>query len=93
MTRYDASANPMFASFGNEPDLTAYSCLPPLTDLATSNKPSDYGAKKSARMDFRGYDRADPDELNDILWHSIKGVGSAMPAPVRSSFVGSGATD
>ena len=93
MTRYDASANPMFASFGNEPDLTAYSCLPPLTDLAAINKPSDYGAKKSARMDFRGYDRADPDELNDILWHSIKGVGSAMPAPVRSSFVGSGATD
>jgi hypothetical protein len=40
-------------------------------------------------MDFRGYDRADPDELNDILWHSIKGAGVPMPAPVRSSFVGS----
>ena len=86
MTRYDASANPMFASFGAVPDFTPYMCLPPQTDLAAVNKPSDYGAKKSAKMDFRGYDRADPNELNEILWHSIKGVAAPMPAPVRSSF-------
>ncbi len=90
LTRYDASANPMFKSFGNEADLTPYNCLPPQTDLAAINKPTDYGAKKSARMDFRGYDRNDPDELNDILWHSIKGAASPMPAPMRSSFVGDG---
>jgi DNA-binding beta-propeller fold protein YncE len=90
LTRYDASANPMFASFSTESDLTPYTCLPPRTDLAAINGPRDFGAKKSAKMDFRGYDRADPDVLNDILWHSIKGAGVPMPAPVRSSFVGNG---
>lgn len=84
MTRYDASATPMFAAFGTKPDLQPYTCLPPGTDLAAVNKRTDYGARVSAAMDFRGYDRADPRALNEILWHSIKGKDSPMPAPVTS---------
>jgi hypothetical protein len=31
-------------------------------------------------LDFRGEDRADADELNDILWLAIKGVHAPPPA-------------
>jgi len=35
------------------------------------------------KLDFSGYDRADPDELNQILWNALR-PGEPMPAPVRS---------
>jgi hypothetical protein len=34
-------------------------------------------------MDWSDYDRINADELNQILWHSIKGLDTPMPAPVR----------
>jgi len=34
-------------------------------------------------MGFSDYDRIDEDALNRVLWHSIKGVGTPYPAPVR----------
>jgi hypothetical protein len=49
----------------------------------TRNPAQGYGASTSARMDFSEYDRIDEDALNRILWHSIKGVDVAYPAPVR----------
>ena len=38
-------------------------------------------------MDFSDADRTDEVLLNEILWRSIKGAGSAMPPPRRSVFV------
>jgi hypothetical protein len=41
----------------------------------------------SLKLDFSDYDRADPDELNRILWAALR-PGEPMPAPVRSVRVG-----
>ena len=41
------------------------------------------GAIASMKLDFSDYDRADPDELNRILWDVLR-PGEPMPAPVRS---------
>jgi hypothetical protein len=38
-------------------------------------------AERSNKLDFRGSDRADPRELNDILWLAVKGT---TPPPRRS---------
>ncbi len=38
----------------------------------------------SAKLDFSAPDRAAPDALNAILWHTLK-PGVPMPAPVRSA--------
>ena len=35
------------------------------------------------RLDFSDYDRVDDFELNEILWHAIKGERAPMPEPVR----------
>jgi hypothetical protein len=37
-------------------------------------------AERSSRLDFSEEDRADADELNDILWLAIKGVHAPPPA-------------
>jgi DNA-binding beta-propeller fold protein YncE len=79
LTQYDAGATPMFESFTAAPNLTPYIAEAPHTDLAARNTPHAYGARESARMDFSAYDRADPDELNRILWHSIRGRDVPMP--------------
>src|SRR5262249_46745274 len=83
LTQYDAAATPMFESFTNTPTLTPYQALPARIDVMTRNTENSYGAHQSAMMDWSDYDRINEDELNQILWHSIKGLESPMPAPVR----------
>jgi YVTN family beta-propeller protein len=83
MTQHDAAAPPMVNSFMEKPDLSGFTALAARVDLMTRNPPQGYGATESARMDFREYDRVDEDALNRILWHSIKGVDAAYPAPTR----------
>lgn len=83
MTQHDAAAPPMVNSFMATPDLSGFTALPARIDLMTRNPAQGYGATASARMDFSEYDRIDEDALNRILWHSIKGVNVAYPAPMR----------
>src|SRR5262245_60212701 len=83
MTQHDAAALPMVASFMTKPDLSTFTALPAQVDLMAKNPPQGYGAAASARMDFRDYDRIDEDQLNRILWHSIKGADAPYPAPMR----------
>ena len=85
LTQYDEAAKPMFHSFTAKADLTPYTLAAPRIDLNVKNTALAYGAKESLAMDFSGYDKADADTLNRILWHSIKGANVPMPAPVTSA--------
>jgi hypothetical protein len=38
-------------------------------------------------MDFSVEDAADDLLLNEIVWRSVRGAGSPMPAPRRAAFV------
>jgi YVTN family beta-propeller protein len=86
MTQFDAAATPMFASFTTEPKFDAVDVAPARTDLTARNPAVGAGAVASLKLDFSDYDRADPDELNRILWQAIK-PESPMPAPVRGARV------
>jgi hypothetical protein len=83
MSQYDASAMPMYKSFGLKPDLTPFSAHPAEVDLNVKNTASSYGSRASRRMDFSDVDRAPAQKLNDILWKSVKGADSPTPPPVR----------
>jgi YVTN family beta-propeller protein len=87
MTQYDGGATPMFASFEQASTIGAYELKMPAIDLNGMNTPKSPGAKQSARMDFREYDRAPEDELNRILWAAAKGPGVPYPAPIHRAFV------
>ena len=83
MSQFDAAATPLYAAMGATPDLTPYTTLPPLVDLNAKNTVTAYGASASARMDFSDEDRAPMHLLNEIIWKSVRGAASPMPAPTH----------
>jgi YVTN family beta-propeller protein len=83
MSQYDAAAMPMYASFGTEAQVTAFDVIQPKVDVNVKNEKGDYGSDESRKMDFSDVDRAPMHALNEIIWKSIKGANSPMPAPVH----------
>jgi len=84
MTHFDAAARPMANAFQATPDLRLYTAEKPRRSLEERNPAASPTAARSAALDFSEADRIDDDELNDILWHALR--GTAPPAPVRSVF-------
>jgi YVTN family beta-propeller protein len=86
MTQFDSAATPMYAAFTADAAFDPIDAVPARTDLTARNPATGAGAVASMRLDFSDYDRADPDELNRILWGALK-PGQPMPAPVRGGRV------
>lgn len=82
MTQFDSTATPLFASLSAQPDYRPYDAVAEMADLQAKNGNTTALNVRSDRLDFSGYDRANPDELNAILWESIH-PGVPEPAPVR----------
>lgn len=85
MSRYDAAAPPL-AVFGSQPvNAAVYAAiLPARAMIAEVNAKTAYRAADSARLLDPRREESEPDEqLNDILWHAVK--GRAIPAPPRRS--------
>src|SRR6476660_8915742 len=59
LSQFDAAANPMFESFTDKADLTAYKHTPARINLNAINEKTAYGAERSLKMDFSEYDRID----------------------------------
>lgn len=55
--------------------------------LDTLNKVSAWGAEESLKMNLAVEDAADDLLLNEIVWRSVRGEKSSMPAPRRAAFV------
>jgi len=87
MSQFDAAALPMFASFQKEPDGKPFTVRPAQVDLDARNSKVAWGAEESSKMDFAKEDAADDLLLNEIVWRSVRGPDSPMPAPVRAAFV------
>jgi YVTN family beta-propeller protein len=83
LSQYDAAARPMFDSFTDKADATAYKHTPAEIDLEAKNGRTAYGADRSAKMDFSEYDKIDDFELNEILWHAVMGKDAPQPPAVR----------
>jgi DNA-binding beta-propeller fold protein YncE len=87
MSQYDAAATPLWPAFDSSTNMGQYRRTMPAVSLDEQNLATAFGATTSARMDFSGADRTDEILLNEIIWRSINGAGSAMPPPRRSVFV------
>ena len=77
----------MHASFQTKRDLRPYQHVVPDTDLKAMNMASAWGAKLSEEFDLTKEDAADDLLFNEVIWRSVKGATSSMPAPVRAAFV------
>ncbi len=87
MTQYDLSATPILAPVTDDADFDPYNCIVPLIDIHQKNIAGAYGALESEQMNLTIEDATPEIEFNEIIWKSVKGRESQMPAPVRSAFV------
>jgi hypothetical protein len=87
MTQFDAAATPMFNAFQAKPDLRPYDLVPAEVDLTARNTVKSWGSAASGKMDFTKEDATPEQALNEIIWHSVRGAASPMPAPVHAAFV------
>jgi DNA-binding beta-propeller fold protein YncE len=87
MSQFDAAARPMYHSFQARADLGAYEHVTPAVDLQEKNKATAWGSKLSEKFNLAREDAADDLLLNEVVWRSVKGADSPMPAPVRAAFV------
>lgn len=85
MSQFDAAATPMFNSFQTTPDLRPYRARPANVDLEERNPAHAWGGH--LEMNFAREDAADDLLLNEVIWRSVRGPDSPMPAPVRAAFV------
>jgi len=83
MNQYDAIAPPLRV-FGDRPENAEpyRALLPPRAIIAETNARTAYRAADSARFNFRDADAVPDAQLNDILWHALKGPG-LPPPPIR----------
>jgi hypothetical protein len=87
MSQYDAAARPLFAAFAAQPVATAFEARPARVPLDETNDWRAPGAQASLRMNFVDVDAAPEQELNEILWQSVRGAGAKMPPPRRTGFI------
>ncbi|HET6250347.1 MAG TPA: bifunctional YncE family protein/alkaline phosphatase family protein, partial [Tepidisphaeraceae bacterium] len=90
MNQFDASSPPILdwdkAPTNSEPytavlpDEKIVAEAAPMPGRAAADPKVDELVKQSAAMDFTHADRAPAEELNRIIWASVKGTQSAMPA-------------
>jgi DNA-binding beta-propeller fold protein YncE len=83
MTHFDAGARVMSAAFSSKPDARPYTAEKPRVPLDERN-PSQTARSDSPQFDLSEADRIDDDEMNEVLWRSLR--AGEPPAPVRSLF-------
>ena len=87
LTQFDAASTPMYASFAAASDTAGYTSRPARIDIFERNPDKSIGQMRSDELDFSIEDAIPDVELNEIIWKSVRGEHSDMPAPVRSAFV------
>jgi hypothetical protein len=87
MSQYDAAALPLFDCFTATPTLTPYRAIGAQVDLEARNVAWNKSAERSELFNFTREDAAPDLDLNEVVWKSVKGEDSIMPAPRRSGFV------
>ncbi|MBA4852203.1 beta-propeller fold lactonase family protein [Emticicia sp. BO119] len=87
MSQYDAAATPMWRCFSKTPDYKPFTALKNTINLDERNVAVNRNSIKSAEFDLSKPDLINDLEFSQIVWQSIKGLNSQMPAPKRSAFL------
>ncbi len=86
MSQFDAAARPMHQSFSAKPDLKPFEHELARVNVMQVNRADAWGADISLKMNLEREDAADDIKFNEVIWRSVKGAKSPMPAPVRAAF-------
>jgi len=80
LSQFDTNAVPMWRLFSATLDTAPYSTLTPGASMSDTNTEDSFGASESAAMDFSQEDKAPSDELNRVIWGSVKGADAPYPS-------------
>jgi YVTN family beta-propeller protein len=87
MSQYDAAATPMWECFTASQDLSPFVSLAASYDIHEMNTDENEISRLSDSFNLEVMDAA-PDHLfSQVIWKTVKGLESEMPAPVRSAFI------
>ncbi len=87
MSQYDAAATPMWRCFDKKANTKPFVALKNIIDLDEKNVAINRNSIKSGLFDLSKPDLINDLEFSQIVWQSVKGLNSQMPAPKRSAFL------
>ena len=87
MSQYDAAAPSLWKCFTAAPDTSAYTAQPNRIDLNELNTERNKLSDRSAHYPLDQEDAIPDDEFSEVIWKTVRGLGSKMPAPRRSAFL------
>ncbi len=87
MSQYDAAATPMYRAFTSTPDVTPFKAIEANVDINEKNVAVNKLSRDSELFNLAKADAIDDLKFGEIVWKSIKGIDSKMPAPRRAAFV------
>ena len=87
MSQYDAAAPSLWECFMTTPDTKPYTALPNNIDLDELNTEKNKLSERSAHYPLDQEDAIPDNEFSEVIWKTVRGLDSKMPAPRRSAFV------
>lgn len=87
MSQYDAAATPMWRCFSNKPNPATFTAKTPGVDLTQKNVAVNTNSRRSDQFDLSIPDAIDDLVFSEIVWQTVRGEKSIMPAPRRGAFV------
>jgi DNA-binding beta-propeller fold protein YncE len=87
MSQYTAGATPMHRCFSKMADSTPFEAVSPKVDINEKNLAVNSNSIKSGKFNLAQPDAINDLEFSEIVWQTVKGLQSKMPAPKRSAFV------
>ncbi len=87
MSQYDAAAPSMWNCFTKTPDFTIFEHKDAQVDITEKNTVFNNSAKQSAKLNLAEADAAPDLEFNRIIWKTVRGENTEMPAPRHSAFL------
>lgn len=87
MSQYDAAATPLFAAFTKEPDFKPFQAHANNIDLNEMNEEDNRLSRLSYELNLDKEDQAPDNLFSEIIWKTVRGEASEMPAPRRAAFI------
>jgi hypothetical protein len=87
MSQYDAAATPMWRCFTKKMDITPFKSREVGIDINQKNVAVNRNSKRSSLFNLTRPDDIDDLVFSEIVWQTVRGNNSIMPAPRRGAFV------
>ncbi|MCX6214593.1 alkaline phosphatase family protein [Spirosoma sp.] len=92
MSQYDAAATPMWRCFDKKANPAPFTAREAGIDINQKNVAVNVNSKRSSLFNLTRPDEIDDLIFSEIVWQTVRGEKSVMPAPRRGAFVRTGKT-